>query len=82
MSEEPCPEHKVIRREVLHVANTYQLKAASVRSENVVSYQLEYGFLPDLVPHLQVLETTALAEVEDQFYETLLHKEVCHSLSL
>ena len=34
-----------------------------------------------MVPSLQVPEPTALAEVADQVYETVLRKEVCHFLA-
>ena len=53
-----------------------------VRSENIVTSRPEDGALSDLVPSLQVPEPTALAEVSDQVYETVLRKEVHHSLDL
>ena len=53
-----------------------------VRSKNVVTSRPEYVSLSDLVPSLQVLEPTALAEVVDQVYEIVLYEEVRHSLDL
>ena len=41
----------------------------------------EDGALSDLVPSLQVPKPMALVEVAAQVYETVLHKEVCHSLA-
>ena len=48
----------------------------------MVTSQTEYVSLSDLVPSLQVLEPTALAEVADQVYEIVLYEEVRHSLDL
>ena len=64
-SEELCPHYEVISQNVPHIAYTYHLKAASVRSENVVTSRPEDGYLLDLGPSLQVPEPTALAEVAD-----------------
>ena len=72
----------MIQREVFHVADPDQLEATTVHSENLVTSQPEDGSLPELVPSLQVLEPTALAEVADQLYETLIPKEVRHLLAL
>ena len=79
--KDPCPERKVVQQEFLHVTNPYQLEATLGRSENVVTYLPEDGSLPDLGPIHQVLEPKALAEVADQVYETVLRKEVRHSLA-
>ena len=79
--EEPCPDLKLVRQEVPHVADPYQPKAESVRSENIVTSRPEDGSLPDLRTILQAPEPTALAEVLDQVYETLLSEEVFHSLA-
>ena len=66
----------------MHVTDPYQLKMAQVCSENVVTYRPEDNFLPELVPSLQVTQPTALAEVADQIYETVLHEEVLHLLDI
>ena len=72
--EYPFPESKVIQREVV-------LKAAPVCPKNIVSSRPEDGSLPDLVPSLQVPKPTALSEVADQVYDTILREEVCHPLA-
>ena len=79
-SEESCPQREMIQREVPHVADPYHIEAASVQSENVVTSRPEDGSLPDLEPSLQVLGLTALVEVADQVYETVLREEVRHLL--
>ena len=61
---------------------TNQLEAAPFLPDNIFSYRLEDGSLPDLGPSLQVPEPTALAKVTDRVYETVLHKEVRHSLDM
>ena len=71
----------MVRRKFSHVADPYHLKAAPFRSENVATSRPEDGSLPDLRTILQAPEPTALAEVLDQVYETLLSEEVCHSLA-
>ena len=76
--KQPCPDCEVIQREVPHIANTYQIEAALVRSKNVVTSRPEEGDLLDLGPIFQVPEPMALAEVSDQVYESVLHKEVRH----
>ena len=81
-TEELFHEREVFRREVTHVADTYHLEAALVWSENVVTSRPEDGFLPDLGPSLQVQEPTALEEMVDQVYETVLHEEVHQLLYL
>ena len=78
--EEPCPDLKLVRQEVPHVADPYQPKAESVRSENIVTSRPEDGSLTNLGTSIQVPEPTALAEVADQVYETVLHEEVYHLL--
>ena len=70
----------MIQLEVPHVADTNQFETASVRSENLVTSHSEDSYMPDLGPSVQVPEPTALAEVSDQVYETILCKEVLHSL--
>ena len=74
-------EHKLVRREVPHVADSYQLEAALVRSKNVVTSRPEDSSLPDLGPSLQLLEPTVLTEVADQVYETVIYKEVRHFMA-
>ena len=78
--EYPCPERKVIWQEVAHVLDPNHIEEAPVRPENVFASLLEDGSLSDLGPSLLVLKPTVLAEVEEQVYETVLCKEVCHSL--
>ena len=80
-SEELCPHYEVISQNVPHIAYTYHLKAASVRSENVVTSRPEDGYLLDLGPSLQVPEPIAMVEVEYQIYETKLRKEVHHLMA-
>ena len=75
------PEREVIRQEVAHVADPYQIEVAPVRCENVVTYRPEDGSLSDLGLIFQVLEPTDLSEVADQVYETLLLKEVRYLLA-
>ena len=70
----------MVRQEVLHFADTYQLEAAPVRCKNVVSYRPADCALPELGPSLHDTEHTALAEVADHVYETVLHEEVRHLL--
>ena len=71
----------MIQQEFPHVADPYQLKVASVRSDNVVTSRTVDGSLPDLGPSLQVPEPTVLAEVADQVYETVIHNYFRHSLA-
>ena len=59
-----------------------QLEEVPILPENVVAYQLENGYLPNLGPSLQFPKPMALSEAADQVYETVLCKEVCHSLDL
>ena len=81
VSEQSCPQREVVRQEVPYVADPYQLEASLVRSKNIVTSRPEGGVLLELVPSIQVPEPTALAEVADQVYETVLHKEIRHSLA-
>ena len=64
----------MIRPEVPHVADTYQIEAASIWSDNVVTSRPEDGSLSDLGTSLQVPEPTTLAEVAYQVDETVLHE--------
>ena len=71
----------MIRQEVAHVSDPNKLEASPVRPENVVASQLEDGSLPYLGPSLKVPKPTAMEEVEDHVYETVLREEVRHSLA-
>ena len=71
----------MIRQDGAHVSDPCQIKAVLVRYENVVTSRLEGVSQLDLGPSLQVPEPTALAEVADQVYETILREEVRHSLA-
>ena len=71
----------MVQQEVLHVADSYQLEAALVRFEDIVTSQLGDGDLSDLVPGPQVPEPTTLAEVAEQVYDTVLHEKSRHLLS-
>ena len=66
----------MIQQEVAHVADAYEIKAAPVSSDNIVTSLLEYSYLPELGPSLQVTGPTALAEVAGQIYKTVLHNDV------
>ena len=70
----------MIRQDVSHVADTYQLEVVPVSSNNVVTYRPEYGSLLVLVTSIQVRDPAVLEEVADQFYETVLREEVRHLL--
>ena len=70
----------MIQQEYTRFVDPYHLEAASIRSENVVTSRKEDSSLSDFGPSIQVLEPTALVEVADQVYETVLHKEDCHLL--
>ena len=65
----------------MHVSNPNNLEAAPVRTNNVVVSQSEDGSLSNFGPSLQVKKPTALAELADQVYDTVLYEEVCHSLA-
>ena len=64
----------------MHVLDPNQLEKVLVRPNKLVASRLEDGSLTDLVPSLQVPKPTALTEVADQVYETVLCKEVRHTL--
>ena len=81
VSEDPCPKRKVIQQKVPHFTYPYLLDFLLVRSDNVVTSETEDNSLPDLGPSLQVKKPTALTEVVDWVYETVLCEEVRHSLA-
>ena len=62
--------------------DTNKLHAAPVRPNNAVASLSEDGSLSDLGPSIQFHKPIALAEVAEQFYETVLSKEVRHSFAL
>ena len=72
----------MIRQEVAHVLDLNNLEEAPVYPENLVASRSEDGSLSNLGPSLQVKKPTALAEVADQVYDTVLRKEVRHLLAL
>ena len=72
----------MIQQEYTRFVDPYHLEAASIRSENVVTSRKEDSSLSDFGPSIQVLEPTALVEVADQVYKTVLLKEVCQSPAL
>ena len=71
----------MIQQEVAHVSDINKLEAELVCPENVVVSRSEDGYLSNLGPSLQVKKPTALAEVADQVYDTVLRKEVRHLLA-